>query len=40
MADEGAKPDFKDLNDRNALHYLVSNAVNFDTSPEICKLLI
>lgn len=33
MTDEGADPEFKDLNERNALHHLVSNANNFDTSP-------
>lgn len=33
MTYEGAKPDFKDLNERNALHHLVSTAKNFDTSP-------
>jgi len=33
MTDEGADPEFKDLNERNSLHHLVSNANNFDTSP-------
>jgi hypothetical protein len=40
MNDEGADPEFKDLNSRNSLHHLVSNAKNFDTSPEICKVLL
>lgn len=35
----GADPNFEDLEQRNCLHHLVSNAVNFDTSPDICKIL-
>lgn len=40
LEDNGAHADFRDLDDRNALHHLVSNATNFDTSPEIFKKLL
>jgi ankyrin repeat protein len=40
LVDEGLKADFKDANERNALHHLVSVAKNFDNSPEICRKLI
>ncbi len=33
LIDEGLKADFKDINERNALHHLVSVAKNFDNSP-------
>jgi len=39
LSDEHLRSDFKDINDRNALHHLVSVAKNFDNSPEICKKL-
>lgn len=40
LFDEGLRADFKDLNERNVLHHLVSFAKNFDNSPEICKKLL
>lgn len=33
LSDEGLRADFKDLNERNALHHVVSIAKNFDNSP-------
>jgi hypothetical protein len=33
LEDNGALADIKDLDERNPLHHLVSNATNFDTSP-------
>lgn len=40
LGEHGASADIRDLNDRNALHHLVSNATNFDSSPEICMKLL
>ena len=40
LGEHGASADIRDLNERNALHHLVSNATNFDSSPEICKKLL
>ena len=40
LEDNGACADIRDLDDRNALHHLVSIATNFDTSPQILKKLL
>lgn len=37
---KGAKPSLEDLHKRNALHHLVACSSNFDSSPEVCKLLL
>lgn len=33
LSDEGLRTDFRDLNERNVIHHLVSFAKNFDNSP-------
>lgn len=37
---KGAKPNFEDMDKKNSLHHLVACSTNFDSSSEVCKLLL